>query len=497
MSAELGDQGVTPLAHSKPLLAALDEAPPTRGGAALLLLTGALLALCFLATGLLESYARLVAVVPAGPSHFPVHAAHFGTRRLIGYAIISLVSGALSGAAARRLKWLVAAGVIALTAVAGSLAGIALTRHGLSVQAGSAETIRLQLRFGSAAAVYLACVLALGALGGMGSPWIFRRVRLSLTAVSALAWMGSALLFHLSFWGMLMLFPNGYGGGLILGAFLPIKVARDALPYLLPAACVVWAMRGRGLWMATLVVGAFAVFEVAFAGVRIITGNSFKDSLELVRWALNGIASAAAGAWLAMVVLRSQPWPRLARDAVIVAGIIAVAGWAGWFTEKQPSGFPYHPTSQSTRNTANGVSAAVEPPIRDGEIVLLMKGQTAGALIPTKQTTTPERISYDWYYRTDGGGTFRPADERKYRSGHTRDAKNISFGPFSVGWSGHDEGSGYFYYEHFPGSPVSKNDIRICVTHERDLARIDVLDPKWVFKASPSDPGLRFASGPD
>jgi len=493
MSAEEGDQAVTPVAHPRPLLASLDERPPTRGGAVLLLLTSALFALCFLATGLFESYARWVTVVSAGPSHFPVGPAHLETRRLIGYAIFSLVPGALSGAAVRRLKWLVAAGVIALPLAANSLAWIALTRHGFPVQAGSAETIRLQLRFGAAAGAYLACVLVLGGLGGLASPWIFRRVRLSLTAVSALGWVGSAWLHQWSFWAIIKLFPNGYGGGLILGAFLPIEVARDALPYLLPAACMVWATRGRGLWIATLVVGASAVFGVAFGGVHIITGNSFKDSLELVRWALNGIASAAAGAWLAVALLRSQSWARLARDAVIVAGIIAVAGWVGWFTEKQPSGFRYHPTSRQVREGGRtGISTAVQPPVKDREIVLLIKGDTIGAVIPTKQTTTPERISYDWYYRTDGGGTFRPADEMKYRSGHTRNAKSISFGPFSVWWSGHDEGSGYLYYEDFPGYPISKNDIRMCVTHEWDLRRIDAFDRRWVFKGSPSDPGMRL-----
>jgi hypothetical protein len=191
-------------------------------------------------------------------------------------------------------------------------------------------------------------------------------------------------------------------------------------------------------WTATLVIGAVATFQVAFGRVRIITGNSLKDSLGLVHWALSGIASAAAGAWLAAAVLRSQPWARLATDAAIVAAIIAITGWAGWFTERQPSGFPYHPTSHSTRNTARGISAGVEPPIKDGEIVLLMKGKAVGVLIPTKHTLTPERISYDWYHRTDGGSKFRPEDEGRCQFGHTRNAKNVSFGPFWVWWSGHN-----------------------------------------------------------
>jgi hypothetical protein len=65
------------------------------------------------------------------------------------------------------------------------------------------------------------------------------------------------------------------------------------------------------------------------------------------------------------------------------------------------------------------------------------------------------------------------------------------FGPFSIGWSGHTDGEGYIYYEHFAGEKIEPDCVRVCVTGERDITKIDAADPKWLYKGSPSDSGVR------
>ena len=127
--------------------------------------------------------------------------------------------------------------------------------------------------------------------------------------------------------------------------------------------------------------------------------------------------------------------------------------------------------------------------MQDGEIVLLAKGEAIGAIIPTKQTMEPERISYTWYLRTDGNGTFKPQETKSYSSGKIEQADEIKFGPFLLAWSGNTDGAGFLYYEHFPGSPATDQTLLICNTHQHDLTRIDAYDPKWSFKNNPSDPG--------
>lgn len=92
------------------------------------------------------------------------------------------------------------------------------------------------------------------------------------------------------------------------------------------------------MWTATLIVGGAAVFQVLFGRVRIITGDGLKNLLGLMHWALLGIAAASVGAWLAVSVMsRGRDWRRLARDAVIVVGIIVATAVVARFAERRPS----------------------------------------------------------------------------------------------------------------------------------------------------------------
>jgi len=140
----------------------------------------------------------------------------------------------------------------------------------------------------------------------------------------------------------------------------------------------------------------------------------------------------------------------------------------------------------------------VRPPVSDGVVVLAKRGKSYGALIPRKQRLLPDSLEYEWYYRSDGKGTFRLQERGSFRQGVGRGIPDrskpglaIRFGPFFIGWSGHTDGEGFLYYDRCAGERVSPDDLRLCVTKETDIQRIDATDPKWLYKASPVDPGVR------
>lgn len=142
-------------------------------------------------------------------------------------------------------------------------------------------------------------------------------------------------------------------------------------------------------------------------------------------------------------------------------------------------------------------SDAVKPPVKDGVIVLVRKGNTFGAFIPRNQRMNPENLKYEWYFPTDGKGTFRKSNISKCRSGNgTGTASNnhpgylVAFGPFNIPWSGNEDGKGFFYYDHFEKEPIAASDTRICVTGETDINKINATDRKWIYKGSPDDKGI-------
>lgn len=137
--------------------------------------------------------------------------------------------------------------------------------------------------------------------------------------------------------------------------------------------------------------------------------------------------------------------------------------------------------------------------VRNKRIVLLRKGPNCyGAFIPTSQHIMPDKLKYRWYYRTDGKGTFKRSEAAEYKSGSGVGVDDshvpwlmARFGELGVGWSCHQVGEGHVYYSKFSNDPVSLDDERICITKETNIEKIDATDPKWVYKASPADPGIR------
>lgn len=153
--------------------------------------------------------------------------------------------------------------------------------------------------------------------------------------------------------------------------------------------------------------------------------------------------------------------------------------------------------------TTGGGSSAT-PSVPDGRVVLVKKGAVFGALILRNQCMTDqEKGEYEWYYRTDGKGTFSRKERNSFRHGFGkvsgRDApgphnESITFGPFVVGWSGHMEGAGWLYYGRFPNEKIADDDVRICITSETSVEKVNATDSKWIYKGSPSDPGITAGS---
>ncbi|WP_425395752.1 hypothetical protein [Aeoliella sp.] len=137
-------------------------------------------------------------------------------------------------------------------------------------------------------------------------------------------------------------------------------------------------------------------------------------------------------------------------------------------------------------------------PIPDGFVVLVRKGDVFGCFVPLEQGVKGESLKYKWYYRTDGSGVLDPSSSAvetgesfvgPYQTGG--ESLKVAFGPFSMGWSGHEQGWGYLYYD-----PQSLDEDRttptvaICATDQRVVDYLDARDSRWIYKHHPDDAGV-------
>ena len=140
----------------------------------------------------------------------------------------------------------------------------------------------------------------------------------------------------------------------------------------------------------------------------------------------------------------------------------------------------------------DGISLAVPDPVPSGVVVLVRRVPpdsaqvNYGAFILTSQASDPERVSYRWYFRSDGSGVLDPKDAA-VRSGEERDQREVKFGPFKISWSGSAEGAGYVYYDNFAHMPADRHTTYLCVTTEKDPGGINAADPRWVYRFSPAE----------
>jgi hypothetical protein len=97
-----------------------------------------------------------------------------------------------------------------------------------------------------------------------------------------------------------------------------------------------------------------------------------------------------------------------------------------------------------------------------------------------------EELTYRWRYRDDGGSQLSPASG--VHAGEARGPR-VAFGPFELAWSAAEFGRGYLYFPHKYDEPLQPDDVRVAVTPLDTLEGVSCDDPRWIFRASSSDPG--------
>jgi hypothetical protein len=130
----------------------------------------------------------------------------------------------------------------------------------------------------------------------------------------------------------------------------------------------------------------------------------------------------------------------------------------------------------------------------DGQVVLVRRRQkpddpayTYGAFILDSERIEPqERTDYRWILRTDGGSVLDPAHP-SVSQGSATNQNRVTFGPFTISWSGHEAGKGFLYYPRFAGSVRTSDDWELCLTQLSSFSNIDAADPQFVYKTSPVD----------
>lgn len=166
------------------------------------------------------------------------------------------------------------------------------------------------------------------------------------------------------------------------------------------------------------------------------------------------------------------------------------------------------PMQERLLRQSTDVGQYVVPPVPDGKIILLKKGKMLGALVLKNQTVfAGTHFRYSYYYRSDGRGTFTQHEPSKCAngvgtvevpkgSGKEVPRVPIKFGVFAVGWGPSEEGYGWLLYDHFDREAIGTDDLRICVTSETDISKIVATNQKWIYKGSPSDPGVTASGKP-
>jgi hypothetical protein len=138
--------------------------------------------------------------------------------------------------------------------------------------------------------------------------------------------------------------------------------------------------------------------------------------------------------------------------------------------------------------------------IPDDFVILVRRGDTFGCFIPHNQCQKGESVEYEWFYRTDGGGRLTAHDEH-VESGHgfagpyvtgSGQSLSITFGPFSIPWSGHGKGWGFAYYDYnpVPRDRSAPDVLRICSTKIKNPSLLDARDARWLYKSCREDAGL-------
>lgn len=132
-----------------------------------------------------------------------------------------------------------------------------------------------------------------------------------------------------------------------------------------------------------------------------------------------------------------------------------------------------------------GISNAVPTPVKNGVVVLVRENGKYGAFILRNQSSDPERAEYDWWYQSNGSGSF-DTNSPTVTSGRGATPR-IRFGNFDIFWSAESQGTGWIYYKHYAGDKVSSGDLHLCVIDLNSVHGINAATPEWKYKATPVD----------
>jgi hypothetical protein len=138
--------------------------------------------------------------------------------------------------------------------------------------------------------------------------------------------------------------------------------------------------------------------------------------------------------------------------------------------------------------------------VPDDYVILVRRADTFGCFVPRNQFQKGESVEYEWYYRTDGLGRFS-ANDPQLQSGRgfagpyvpgSGQSLTITFGPFSIPWSGNGPGWGFVYFDYnpVPRDRSAPDVLRICSTDVKSLNLIDARDARWLYKSHRDDHGL-------
>lgn len=135
------------------------------------------------------------------------------------------------------------------------------------------------------------------------------------------------------------------------------------------------------------------------------------------------------------------------------------------------------------KDPRRGQSNANETPVPDGQIILLKRKNEVAAFVLRNQQASPEQTDFQWYYRSDGKGTF--TSDPAVTNGYVSNATRVAFTTFGVDWSINQTGVGWIYFSQSPTDIGKAADFLMCVTAETNLAKIDANDGSWNYRARP------------
>jgi hypothetical protein len=141
--------------------------------------------------------------------------------------------------------------------------------------------------------------------------------------------------------------------------------------------------------------------------------------------------------------------------------------------------------AQEGPNRRYGQSTANGSPVPDGRIVLLKRNKEVAAFVLKNQRLSPQEwTDFDWYYRSDGKGTF-PVGDPAVSSGVETNATQVAFKTFAVPWSLNTDRKGWIYFSTGPAGFGRAAEFLMCVTTETNLAAIDANASSWHYRARP------------